>query len=334
MPPPDPAEADTAGATVDPSPLSGSRLHRPPAQAPHHHSHYAAAERPPLQHLLSDASTASSKSAGSVSNTSTEKTSLQSDSPTTHSASTCAPAATQAQPAAPMGEPISPYALAKRTNGALRAEAAGALPPEPNSPPLHTFPTFLLSLLTAIESDPATIRSHLDHLAGCRAAPAAFAALPQGKPAETDAIVQSLTRLADRLSDKEDEEEAREELVQQMEQAKLDEDTAEKRTPFPLTVSTTSGPPSAGTRTPSHDYPVPSTPTSSRPRLRSRPTTGDPTARRPFVPGDSLEEIRKNYEEQLHALRILHAEELYRAQVSHDNEVRYVQTLPQVGSCD
>ncbi|BGP55628.1 hypothetical protein JCM8202_004889 [Rhodotorula sphaerocarpa] len=296
MPPPDPAEADTAGATVDPSPLSGSRLHRPPAQAPHHHSHYAAAERPPLQHLLSDASTASSKSAGSVSNTSTEKTSLQSDSPTTHSASTCAPAATQAQPAAPMGEPISPYALAKRTNGALRAEAAGALPPEPNSPPLHTFPTFLLSLLTAIESDPATIRSHLDHLAGCRAAPAAFAALPQGKPAETDAIVQSLTRLADRLSDKEDEEEAREELVQQMEQAKLDEDTAEKRTPFPLTVSTTSGPPSAG----------------------------DPTARRPFVPGDSLEEIRKNYEEQLHALRILHAEELYRAQVSHDNEVRTI----------
>jgi hypothetical protein len=34
---------------------------------------------------------------------------------------------------------------------------------------LHSFPTFLLSLLTAIESDPASIRAHLDNLAGCRA---------------------------------------------------------------------------------------------------------------------------------------------------------------------
>jgi osomolarity two-component system sensor histidine kinase NIK1 len=45
-------------------------------------------------------------------------------------------------------------------------------------------------------------------------------------------------------------------------------------------------------------------------------------ARRPTVVGDSLEEVRRNYEDQIQALKVLHAEELHRSQLSHDNEVR------------
>ena len=70
----------------------------------------------------------------------------------------------------------------------------------PPSTPRYTFPAFLLTLLTALESDPSTISSHLTNLVNSHAAPSAFT--PTGansRPAETDAIVAVLTRLGERL---------------------------------------------------------------------------------------------------------------------------------------
>lgn len=283
------------------------------------------AVRPRLVHLTSDSSIASELSASSLSSGSTNGTSIHADSPTVPAA---AVVANLRSTHAPMATTLPPLATAtgKPANGS-GADASLAAPP--CSPPLHTFPTFLLSLLTAIESDPASIRAHLDNLAGCRAAPAAFAALPQGKPAETDAIVQSLTRIADRLCAEEEEDsvssEEPEQVPVQEASKKLEALSVADRVPFPL--SGKPGPEFAssnGSRTPVQELSSASSHSPARPRHRSRPTTGDPSARRPFVPGDSVEELRRNYEDQLQALKILHAEELYRSQVSHDNEVRCV----------
>ncbi|KAL8281120.1 hypothetical protein RQP46_006478 [Phenoliferia psychrophenolica] len=68
------------------------------------------------------------------------------------------------------------------------------------SAPTLSFPSFLLGLVIAIESDPASISQHLGNLAYVHAAPASFT--PQGpetQPAETDAIVAALARIAERL---------------------------------------------------------------------------------------------------------------------------------------
>lgn len=40
------------------------------------------------------------------------------------------------------------------------------------------------------------------------------------------------------------------------------------------------------------------------------------------VSGNTVEEVRKSCEEQIASLKVLHAEELRRSQVSHDEEVR------------
>jgi hypothetical protein len=75
--------------------------------------------------------------------------------------------------------------------------AASTLPP---SAPRYTFPTFFLSLLTALEADPASIPNHLSNLANSHASLSCF--VPDAndtRPQETDAIVGSLERIAKRL---------------------------------------------------------------------------------------------------------------------------------------
>ena len=282
--------------------------------------------RPPLEHVQSDSSLASSTS---IESTSTAATSV------------CSPTAARASSSPRLISPsvplqMSPDAVATVASDAAALAAAKAttntnpttkgiateaapLGSSASSPPLHSFPTFLLSLLTAIESDPASIRAHLDNLAGCRAAPATFAALPEGKPAETEAIVQSLARIADRLSEKEEDEEEEDEGAEPASKEPVENHTVhEAQTPSAAFARTNNG-----IRTPL-EQPTPATQSPARVRHRSRPTTADASARRPLVPGNTLEEVRRNYEEQIQALKVLHAEELYRSQVSHDNEVRSV----------
>lgn len=285
--------------------------------------------RPPLEHVQSDSSLASSTS---IESTSTAATSVYS--PT----AACASRPRLISPSVPFQ--LSPEAMAAVASDAAALAAAKAtittnpttkgvasegasLGPSASSPPLHSFPTFLLSLLTAIESDPASIRAHLDNLAGCRAAPATFAALPEGKPAETDAIVQSLTRIADRLTEKEEDEEEEDEGAEPASKEPVENSTAAHEAQTPSAALAAAVQTGNGVRTPL-EQPTPATQSPARVRHRSRPTTADASARRPLVPGDTLEEVRRNYEEQIQALKVLHAEELYRSQVSHDNEVRSV----------
>lgn len=330
-------------ATVDPSIVA---LLRPPAHSPAVPGRVEPVDprRPALEHFTSDSSLASS-SAASIESASTADTSIYSaSSPSSATGPVLTPASlpfsvpsASMAPAAFESATVAVAATKGAVGGTGGAPGGAASPSSTmstsSSPPLHSFPTFLLSLLTAIESDPASIRAHLDNLAGCRAAPATFAALPEGKPLETDAIIQSLTRIADRLKEKEEDEEG--ESISDVEKdGGVDGGPAasaavhEVQTPsaaFPVLLNS-----SNGTRTP-RDQPLPPPSQSpSRPRHRSRPTTGDVTARRPLVPGDTLEDVRRNYEDQLQALKVLHAEELYRAQVSHDNEVRSVRAPPPV----
>ena len=140
----------------------------------------------------------------------------------------------------------------------------------PPSTPRYTFPAFLLTLLTALESDPSTISAHLSNLVNSHAAPSAFT--PTGsspRPAETDAIVAVLTRLGERLR------------------------TAEKSDVFPANG------------------------TEALPEVIS-------------VPGkvETIESVKIACGEHLRALKTLHAEELRRSQVSHDEEVRCVRSTP------
>lgn len=294
--------------------------------------------RPPLEHVQSDSSLASSTS---IESTSTAATSV------------CSPTAACAS-SPRLISPSVPFQLSREEMAAVASEAAAlaaakatttspttkgiaseraSLGSSASSPPLHSFPTFLLSLLTAIESDPASIRAHLDNLAGCRAAPATFAALPEGKPAETDAIVQSLTRIADRLTEKEEDEDEDDNggAPERGSQEPVEDDTAAHKAQTSSAAVAAAVHTSNGIWTPLEQR-TPATPSPARIRHRSRPTTADAGARRPVVPGDTLEEVRRNYEEQIQALKVLHAEELYRSQVSHDNEVRSVTPLFSPGS--
>jgi hypothetical protein len=120
---------------------------------------------------------------------------------------------------------------------------------------------FLLGLLLAVESSPSTIAHHLSNLEAAHAAPASFTpSASESKPAETDAIVASLARIADRLKKAE---------------------------------------------------------SSSRHETSDMGSFAEVT-----VAGNTVEEVRKMCEEQVKALKLLHAEELRRSQVSHDEEVR------------
>lgn len=145
----------------------------------------------------------------------------------------------------------------------LFAPTGVPLVPLPSSSPIHSFPAFILSLVHSVEADPESIASHLSNLRASHAAPATFSAAPEGKPAETDHIVDALLRIAAKLKH--------------------------------------------GDRT-AHVAPA------ATPKVSSE--------QGPFVAGATVEEVRKTCEEQVKALKLLHAEELHRAQVSHDEEVR------------
>lgn len=54
------------------------------------------------------------------------------------------------------------------------------------------------------------------------------------------------------------------------------------------------------------------------------PAEPDEEEAAPYVGGSTVEEVRKTCQEQIKALKLLHAEELHRSQVSHDEEVRWV----------
>ncbi|ORY89440.1 hypothetical protein BCR35DRAFT_300626 [Leucosporidium creatinivorum] len=145
------------------------------------------------------------------------------------------------------------------------------LVPLPSSTPIHSFPAFILGLVHSVEADPATIAHHLSNLAASHAAPATFSAIPEGKPTETDQIVDSLVRIAARLKKKERA------TLQEEEQLAVKE-----------------------------------------------PVEADEEQDTPYVGGNTVEEVRKTCQEQIKALKLLHAEELHRSQVSHDEEVRSI----------
>lgn len=182
------------------------------------------------------------------------------------------------------------------------------LVPLPSSSPLHSFPAFMLSLCTALESNPLSLQQHLNNLAASHAAPAMFSSVPEGKPEETDQIVASLLRLAGRL----------------------------KR----CGTSTTAAVAGAGTATAvalaSVDQPAKSNGLADG-LLSPKHVDGfkdaiansngnaheqDDDDIDSSVEGSTVEEVRKTCEEQIRALKLLHAEELHRAQVSHDEQVR------------
>lgn len=183
--------------------------------------------------------------------------------------------------------------------------ALGADHPPASAVALHTFPTFLLSLLTALESDPGSVRSHLANLAATHAAPANFFPTAGGKPVETDAIIACASRIADRLQ-------------------------AAEGAPVPSPPSSNGAHASASGGVTASAVPSPS------PGLgASAPppgTNGDsapsgqvsPSERRPAVPGETVDDVRRNCEDQIQALKVLHAEELRRAQLAHDSEVRSI----------
>ncbi|GAA6016730.1 hypothetical protein JCM11491_000221 [Sporobolomyces phaffii] len=186
--------------------------------------------------------------------------------------------------------------------------AAPALPLSPDmmgplasSAPIHTFPSFLLALLTALESDPASIAHHLSNLAASHAAPATFMSTPEGKPQETDSIVAALSRIADRLQ-------PHDQLSPLL--ASNDSFTHKRKPTEPLhpRVESSEAGEGHGGETQGEHLPEPDL----------------WAARKPTVVGETLEEVRRNYEDQIQALKVLHAEELHRSQLSHDNEVRSI----------
>jgi osomolarity two-component system sensor histidine kinase NIK1 len=201
--------------------------------------------------------------------------------------------------------------LSPSTSNAVQPQPATGGTAEPLSPdnmtrplasaaPIHSFPVFLLSLLTALESDPSSVAHHLANLAASHAAPATFEASPQGKPKETDAIVASLSRIADRLQKVEGE-------------ATVSENGEEEDGKLASGLAAVGLSPDPS----EDDVPAPEQPVSSAAEKLRRTSP-----RRPIVAGSNVEEVRQNCENQIQALKVLHAEELHRAQLSHDNEVR------------
>ncbi|GAA6060110.1 hypothetical protein JCM10212_003518 [Sporobolomyces blumeae] len=209
------------------------------------------------------------------------------------------------EPAAAVGTTSAP-ALSptlSASGSAVPLSPATMMAPLASSAPIHSFPSFLLALLTSLESDPASIAHHLANLAASHAAPATFKPTPEGKPEETDAIVASLSRIADRL---------------QAPAASSPRPPAEPAAPLEtpkLLVQADEGAPQT------HE-PEQRNGTSQSGADHSEPLPRE--ERRPVVAGDTLEEVRRHYEDQIKALKILHAEELHRSQLSHDNEVRSI----------
>ncbi|CEQ39469.1 SPOSA6832_01001, partial [Sporobolomyces salmonicolor] len=251
-----------------------------------------AALRPSFEQTLSDSSVSSA-------NFSTPATSVFSSMPSSPLDS--APAATAV--------PLSSGLVSTPSTSSTTAPQCPSSLAEPLSPatmsrplasaaPIHSFPTFLLGLLTALESDPASIAHHLSNLAASHAAPATFMATPEGKPAQTDAIVTSLSRIADRLQ-------ATEKL-----RSLDDGDYAPKLKVAQLLTDGGRVQEKCGTIS-----------------LDEAPEPIRWAARRPVVVGETVDEVRRNCEDQIRALKVLHAEELHRSQLSHDNEVRYVHLL-------
>ncbi|GAA5979794.1 hypothetical protein JCM5350_002051 [Sporobolomyces pararoseus] len=196
--------------------------------------------------------------------------------------------------------------LSATLSGAAPLSPEAMMAPLASSAPIHTFPSFLLALLTALESDPASIAHHLSNLAASHAAPATFMSTPEGKPQETDSIVACLSRIADRLQPQHDQL-------------------------SPLLAATNET--FKHKRKQTEPVPVVREPRKEQVEVLSPRTQPDGeqlsepeqwAARRPTVVGETLEEVRRNYEDQIQALKVLHAEELHRSQLSHDNEVRSI----------
>lgn len=204
--------------------------------------------------------------------------------------------------AAPLAATLSSAPGSKK--GPLSPELM--LAPLASSAPIHSFPSFTLALLTALESDPASIAHHLSNLAASHAAPATFMATPEGKPAETDAIVACLSRIADRLQ-------PHDQLSPLIPPSDAFAHRRKTTEPTHATAAATDDTEANAPNGQRDGEPL------SEPELWA--------ARRPTVVGETLEEVRRNYEDQIQALKVLHAEELHRSQLSHDNEVRYVRAF-------
>ncbi|GAA6003765.1 uncharacterized protein JCM10292_003365 [Rhodotorula paludigena] len=291
--------------SLDPSPLSvsSSSVSAPPSPASDPFAasfaspHLAVpAYRPSLDHFTSDSSLSSASAAAS-----TPATSVFSD-----------------------YDPFSQFSPPVSAMGPPSAALEGAAPLS-LARPIHSFPTFLLSLLTALESDPATIRAHLTNLAASHAAPATFSAAPEGKPDETDAIIDRLLRIADRLQDAERPAESRDESSAPS--VPSDQNGGSENVPggtaaASITSTLVKALPSLSLKDdkPTSDPASPATPV----QLEAFPAAAQHSPRRPVVPGDTVDEVRRNCEEQIQALKVLHAEELHRAQLSHDKEVRSI----------
>ncbi|KDE04850.1 hypothetical protein, variant [Microbotryum lychnidis-dioicae p1A1 Lamole] len=195
---------------------------------------------------------------------------------------------------------------------------------------IHSFPAFLLSLLTSIEANPTSLAHHLANLRASHAAPATFSALPEGKPQETDDIIDSLSRIAEQL---------------QLQRAKVN---GAPRKSVSAARESHSGPKPDSIRN-----------LKAAAELDEQTNNNDHTANNGIgdeeededdendeddevdlkltdverlaksraavtVVGNSVEEVRKSAQIQIKALKMLHAEELHRAQASHDEEVRSI----------
>lgn len=202
--------------------------------------------------------------------------------------------------------------------------------PLASAAPIHSFPLFLLSLLTALESAPSSVAHHLSNLAASHAAPATFEASPQGKPSETDAIVASLSRIAERLQDVEGAEEQRSTIPTTANAVAGEEEDATQKHNLvegllASGLAAVGLSPKLGAPVVAVEHEEAEQPSSSSAAAADKLRQASP--RRPIVVGETVEEVRQNCERQIQALKVLHAEELHRAQLSHDNEVRYVLTF-------
>ncbi|KAK4054453.1 histidine kinase osmosensor [Microbotryomycetes sp. JL201] len=198
----------------------------------------------------------------------------------------------------------SPFVPAVVSGAPMATSPSEPLAPLPSSTPIHAFPAFILGLVTALEADPGSIASHLGNLRASHAAPATFSAIPEGKPHETDLIVESLLRLADRLKRK-------------------DRRGSGTATTNGLTAAVPDDCPQTATRA------------TAAAGLANQHAEGireddeveeeeEGAAPAPFVMGNTVEQVRRSCEDQVKALKLLHAEELHRARVRHDEQVRSI----------
>ncbi|KAM0791386.1 hypothetical protein ACM66B_005851 [Microbotryomycetes sp. NB124-2] len=211
----------------------------------------------------------------------------------------------------PFASPFVPVPFVAHQGPSMATIAGTPLVPLPSSTPIHAFPAFILGLVTALEADPGSIASHLGNLRAAGAGPATFSAIPEGKPVETDLIVESLLRLAERLKRK-DRRGSGTVATNGHPPALADDCGANGGT---RAVALAAGA-TVQRRSPSINE--------DDEDLADEQDAAGGDVQAPFVMGNTVEQVRRSCEDQVKALKLLHAEELHRARVRHDEQVRSI----------